>query len=994
MYKRGVWGRSEDDMAFDTDQPDENNPAIRLGKDFDRFARDYFSKEGVKQENFPNYSKEEFNALKRDFKAFTDMLDERFGKDNWRINSSPITVGGVVKRGKNNVTVGGELDLLLYTKDKRFYVIDMKTWNANNKDSYWNQAALGYARQQSLYIALMQQNLAELDPNNPNMSGIIDGAFLLRATQNYPQYSANKERYTIDKDGKIFIKNVRGEYIPLINSSEYSAARLVLANQDDGSYFINIDDIDGSKEMINSFLKDMDTESAKEFLEGATQEDIAAALNRIKELKKQTILGDDKRSIGLSTIFDSEIGILPSKVTRVANKMAKLFSFYLNLLQNDPAAKTKGYLKNQYSDDIDFSKMSRKDILMIPRFASDLMYTSVKQHLENARVMLSDPGLIAEMDLFLANYDTMVELASKQLIKNEHMYITVDGKLMEEEESTGDVEGNDSQDNGSPEANEAGEVEMIYGETKLHQSAIKAVSLDIKTILSTIRESTDDGQYFVDEYGLWDFMDYSTVASSILKWTQGTTSKSEFLAALREHAKSTPWLRDVLAMVDVYAPNIIPTKITYERSSSLYRNFAKSELPFYSSRLVRGKDGNLVMKTIMENTGKAANNALTRLMADYENADAPIFKNGKINIFDVSSIINDVNPKLYTSAQGKLMSKQSHRENQWNDIDSIIDYDDDYIPYFVDQNNPIAQLCRAIERFGITIDKQRFASLFSGDHLKDNYNDTTFAKVAQLTYKIARTISNSVKDAEDARAIYKPFDPNDENNVIYLMRNLLEKVYQNSDESVDPSCYVNGKMYYSYQYPTTMQKLLAKLSNKVGKTNSEYLDWMNDEFGRSTWFYIPGDTDFDEGHWNLKWLERLANDPSSRNALQFMVKIASNNIGYADMGDQSYKLSMLSDYFFDNNGEFAIYRTPIAADKGMYEAIKFLRFKDKDQYTQELIEQAHDIFMQELMRAKSVFDYHFRGEKTDTLTSLILNLKAIMPRWMLLSRTNMAMELT
>ena len=173
--------------------------------------------------------------------------------------------------------------------------------------------------------------------------------------------------------------------------------------------------------MIDSFLKDMDTESAKEFLEGATREDIAAALNRIKELKKQTILGDDKRSIGLSTIFDSEIGILPSKVTRVANKMAKLFSFSLNLLQNDPAAKTKGYLKNQYSDDIDFSKMSRKDILMIPRFASDLMYTSVRQHLENARVMLSDPGLIAEMDLFLANYDTMVEVASKQLIKNEHM---------------------------------------------------------------------------------------------------------------------------------------------------------------------------------------------------------------------------------------------------------------------------------------------------------------------------------------------------------------------------------------------------------------------------------------------------------------------------------------------------------------------------------------------------------------------------------------------
>lgn len=975
VYKRGVWGRSEDDMAFDTDQPDENNPAIRLGKDFDRFARDYFSKRRVKQENFPNYSKEEFNALKRDFKAFTDMLDERFGKDNWRINSSPITVGGVVKRGKNNVTVGGELDLLLYTKDKRFYVIDMKTWNANNKDSYWNQAALGYARQQSLYIALMQQNLAELDPNNPNMSGVIDGAFLLRATQNYPQYSANKERYTIDKDGKIFIKNVRGENIPLVNSSEYSAARLVLANQDDGSYFINIDDIDGSKEMIDSFLKDMDTESAKEFLEGATQEDIAAALDRIKELKKQTILGDDKRSIGLSTIFDSEIGILPSKVTRVANKMAKLFSFYLNLLQNDPAAKTKGYLKNQYSDDIDFSKMSRKDILMIPRFASDLMYTSVKQHLENARVMLSDPGLIAEMDLFLANYDTMVELASKQLIKNEHMYITVDGKLMEEEESTEDVEGNDSQDNDSPEANEAGEVEMIYGETKLHQSAIKAVSLDIKTILSTIRESTDDGQYFVDEYGLWDFMDYSTVASSILKWTQGTTSKSEFLAALREHAKSTPWLRDVLAMVDVYAPNIIPTKITHERSSSLYRNFAKSELPFYSSRLVRGKDGNLVMKTIMENTGKAANNALTRLMADYGNADAPIFKNGKINIFDVSSIINDINPKLYTSAQGKLMSKQSHRENQWNDIDLIIDYDDDYIPYFVDQNNPIAQLCRAIEKLGITVDKQRFASLFSGDHLKDNYDDTKFAKVAQLTYKIARTISNSVKDAEDARSIYKPLDPSDENNVIYLMRNLLEKVYQNSDEDIDPSCYVNGKMYYSYQYPTTMQKLLAKLSNKAGKTNAEYLDWMNDEFGRSIWFYIPGDTDFDEGHWNLKWLERLANDPSSRDALQFMVKIASNGIGYADMGDQSYKLSILSDYFFDNNGEFAIYRTPIASDKSTYEAVKFLRIKDKDQYTQELIEQAHDIFMQELMRAKSVFDYHFRGEKNGHIDKFDIKLK-------------------
>ena len=986
VYKRGVWGRSEDDMSFDINQPDENNPAIRLGKDFDKFARDYFSKEGVKQENFPNYSKEEFNALKRDFKAFTDMLDERFGKGNWRINSSPITVGGVVKRGKNNVTVGGELDLLLYTKNKRFYVIDMKTWNANNKDTYWNQAALGYARQQSLYIALMQQNLAELDPNNPNMSGIIDGAFLLRATQNYPQYRANKERYTIDKDGKIFIKNVRGENIPLVNSSEYSAARLVLANQDDGSYFINIDDIDGSKEMIDSFLKDMDTESAKEFLEGATQEDIAAALNRIKELKKQTILGDDKRSIGLSTIFDSEIGILPSKVTRVANKMAKLFSFYLNLLQNDPASKTKGYLKNQYSDDIDFSKMSRKDILMIPRFASDLMYTSVRQHLENARVMLSDPGLIAEMDLFLANYDTMVELASKQLIKNEHMYITVDGKLLEEDESTEDVEGNDSQDDGSPEANESGEVEMIYGETKLHQSAIKAVSLDIKTILSTIRESTDDGQYFVDEYGLWDFMDYSTVASSILKWTQGTTSKSEFLAALREHAKSTPWLRDVLAMVDVYAPNIIPTKITYERSSSLYRNFAKSELPFYSSRLVRGSDGNLVMKTIMENTGKTANYALTRLMADYEKGNAPIFKNNKLDIFvkgknargedfAISNILNVTSKNVSTSVVRELMDNDFFKSGEWNDIDSIIDYDDDYEPYFTDKKNPIAKLYSTIEKFGIKVNKKKFASLFAGDNLKSSFEDTRFANIAQLTYKIAKLISNGENDARETGTKYKPLDPSNENNVIYLMRNLLEKVYQNSDEDVDPSCYVNGKMYYSYQYPTTMQKLLAKLSNKAGKTNAEYLDWMNDEFGRSIWFYIPGDTDFDEWHWNLKWLERLANDPSSRDALQFMVKIASNGIGYADMGDQSYKLSILSDYFFDNNGEFAIYRTPIASDKSTYEAIKFLRIKDKDQYTQELIEQAHDIFMQELMRAKSVFDYHFRGEKNGHIDKFDIKLK-------------------
>lgn len=986
VYKRGVWGRSEDDMTFDTNQPDENNPAIRLGKDFDRFARDYFSKKGVKQENFPNYSKKEFNALKRDFKAFTDMLDERFGKDNWRINSSPITIGGVVKRGKNNVTVGGELDLLLYTKDKRFYVIDMKTWNANNKDSYWNQAALGYARQQSLYIALMQQNLAELDPNNPNMSGVIDGAFLLRATQNYPQYSANKERYTIDKDGKIFIKNVRGEDIPLVNSSEYSAARLVLANRDDGSYFINIDDIDGSKEMIDSFLKDMDTESAKEFLDGATREDIVAALDRVKELKKQNILGDDKRSIGLSTIFDSEIGILPSKVTRVANKMAKLFSFYLNLLQNDPAAKTKGYLKNQYSDDIDFSKMSRKDILMIPRFASDLMYTSVRQHLENARVMLSDPGLIAEMDLFLANYDTMVELASKQLIKNEHMYITVDGKLLEEEESTEDIEGNDLQDNGSPEANEAGEVEMIYGETKLHQSAIKAVSLDIKTILATIRESTDDGQYFVDEYGLWDFMDYSTVASSILKWTQGTTSKSEFLAALREHAKSTPWLKDVLAMVDVYAPNTIPTKITQERSSSLYRNFAKSELPFYSSRLVRGKDGNLVMKTIMENTGKAANYALTRLMADYEKGDAPIFKNNRLDIFvkgknargedfAISNILNVTSKTVSTSVVRKLMDNDFFKSGEWNDIDSIIDYDEDYDPYFTDEKNPIAKLYSAIEKFGIKVNKKKFASLFAGDNLKSSFEETRFANIAQLTYKIAKLISNGENDARAANTKYKPLDPSNENNVIYLMRNLLEKVYQNSDEGVDPSCYVNGKMYYSYQYPTTMQKLLAKLSNKVGKTNAEYLDWMNDEFGRSIWFYIPGDTDFDEGHWNLKWLERLANDQSSRDALQFMVKIASNNIGYADMGDQSYKLSMLSDYFFDNNGEFAIYRTPIASDKSTYEAVKFLRVKDKDQYTQELIEQAHDIFMQELMRAKSVFDYHFRGEKNGHIDKFDIKLK-------------------
>lgn len=984
-YKQGVWGRSDDDMTFNVNQPDENNPAIRLGKDFDKFARDYFSKKGVRQEDFPNYSKEEFKALKRDFKAFTDMLDERFGKDNWRINSSPITVGGVVKRGKDNVTVGGELDLLLYTRDKRFYIIDMKTWNANNKDTYWNQAATGYARQQALYIALMQQSIAELNPSNPGMSGIIGGAYLLRASQNYPKYSANKERYTIDKNGKIYIKNVRGENIPLVESSEYSAARLILANKDDGSYFINIDDIEGSKDAIDAFLKDMDTESAKDLLDGATKEDIVEALDRISKLKKQNILGDDSRSIGLSTIFDSEIGILPSKVTNVANKMAKLFSFYLNLLQNDPMAKNKGYLKNKYSDDIDFTKMPRKDILMIPRFASDLMYTSVKQHLINARMRLSDPGLIAEMDLFLANYDTMVELASKQLIKNEHMYITVDGKLMEEEDQSSDIEGNELQDDASPEANEAGEVEAIHGETKLHQSAIKAVTLDVKTILSTIRESTDDGQYFVDEYGLWDFMDYSTVASSILKWTQGTTSKSEFLSALRERAKHTPWLKDVLSQVDVYAPNTIPTKITQERSSSLYRNFAKSELPFYSSRLVRGKDGNLIMKTIMENTGKAAHMALSKLMTDYENGEAPIFKNGKIDIFvksenargedfAVSRILNITSPRASSSVVGSL-SGGLYKDNTWNDIDSIIDYDDDYESFFVDSNNPIARLYKAIETLGINVDKYKFASLFANDNQAATFDETTFAKVAQMTYKIANSISNGENAARESNKEYKPLDSSDENNVIYLMRNLLEKVYQNSDEGVDPSCYVNGKMYYSYQYPTTMQRLIAKLSNKAGKTNAEYLDWLNDEFGKSAWFYIPGDTDFEEGHWNLKWLERLANDASSRSNLQFMVKIASNNVGYADMGDLSYKLSMLSDYFFDNNGEFAIYRTPIASDKSTYEAVKFYRIKDRDQYTQELIEQAHDIFRQELMRAKGVFEYHSKGEKHGHIDKFDIKLK-------------------
>lgn len=964
LYRQGVWGRAEDDLNLDLEKPDENNPAIRLGKDFDRFARDYFSKGGVKFENFPNYSKEEFNALKKDFKAFEKQLDERFGKGNWRIHSKPITVGGTIKRGNKTLTIGGELDLLLYTKDKKFYVIDMKTWNSNNNASYWKQAAQGYARQQALYIALMRQGIYDLNPNNPNIIGTIDGAFLLRATQRYPQFSKDKSRYSIDKSGKISIKNIKGEDIPLVNSSEYSAARLILANTDDGSYFINIDDIDGAKEKIGIFLKDVDPELAQAQLDGATKADIEEALDRISQLKKENILGDDKRSIGLSVLFDSDLGVLPSKITSVANKMAKLFSFYLNLLQNDPNAKNAGYLSNKYSDEIDFTKMSRMDILRMPRFASDLMYTSVKRHLENRLLGITDPQAADEMKLFLANYDTMVELANKQLIKNEHMFITTDGKLVGQNESDEDINGEDAQDDGSPEANEVGEVEQIHGETKLHQSAIKAVSLDIKTILATVREQTEDGLYYEDEYGLWDFMDYSTVASSILKWTQGATTKSEFLEKLREHSGSSPWIKDVLSLVDVYAPNSHPTKITHERSSSLFRNFAKSELSFYSSRFVRRRDGNLEMITIMENTGKVAEKAVKRLSERYDSTDAPIFKNNRLDV-GRGSVIGDILTISGNSTRSVInfLKDGRYAVNDWNNIDAIIGRDEDYEPYFTtirNGRNVISELHGALSKLGVVVDIDSFATLFTGDHLKKRLEDTNIYKIAQLVHKIAIQMSDGENIAKENGVKYNPLDSNDDNNVNFLMKTLLDIVYSNSDESVDPSCYVNGKMYYSYQYPTTMQRLITKLANKKGLSEEEYQDFLENEFGRYKWFFIGNKNDvFSEPHWNLKWLERLAVDPSARNDLQFLVKVASNNVGYADMGDMSYKMSMLSDYFFDKNGKYAIYRTPIASDKSTYESVKFYRITNQDEYKQALIEQAHDIFNQELMRAKGTLEHHF-----------------------------------
>lgn len=880
-------------------------PSSALGNTVDRVTRDFFS--GELQKSYPNLTKGGLSTLIDGLKDFQKILDKKFGgRENYRVITDNFYIASQFttydEKTGQPITglMAGAMDMLIYDKEGNFYIYDMKT----KRSGISEEDRQNYSKQLSLYKAILEANF-------PQLQGRIKELKLIQFDTYYakPLEVGGSVSYETDSEGQLYAD---GEPIQDYEDAEYEQPQLSITGIAD--------------------LVDADMLSFEEEFESLVDFDKILAEEQFGKPSKQSPYQATELNRKKNALYNNPL-LTAEERSFLANSLMKTTSFIITHLQTNPKA-SQYYFGNEFN--ADFTKMSRSEI--VNTIGLNRIFNWVKENYFNSdnREDIEDEVTLKKLDIAYDNWEALKQEGYATLIMLEDVTVIQADQVIKE--------GVDAQMQEDMDSGNAEQHEREYWQVNFRQiSAMASLSTRVRRELERLQvlEINEDGelvQKLDNTFGMPTYVDSGVAVSSILEWVKDCTTISEMENALRELAPAYPWLSSIVGMhengVDIHG-----LMEDEPFRSQFYSNFRRDFTEYSVVRVEFDADGNRKYVTQIINTKGATRFLLDQVVNSYQEGlmtdiiipiKGDIEGRGRVNTRVVSRLIKEHATLNKELSQAFSKGRRQFKSQLSASVDLIASH---------------------LNTLGIRVTPQNVETLIMRDTDLGNYSAT---RVANLMKEIQYML-NTLNEHRDERD-YNPMLKGAKGNLYNDYKNIIQMFSKFVQDGIEASTYENGKMYYSFQTPSYMGKLITNLKDALNNPD-KFEDFIRENYAKYRWFYEQGDNpdSIADGEWYNMWLKSLVTSSDARAALDHKVQLAFDGTDYRDLSEMAYTLSLMSEYFYDSKGKYAWYRMPILSNKPSSEFIRFTRHSGR-RYKQKIMRGLVSTAEQEILRMRTVLD--------------------------------------
>lgn len=539
-------------------------------------------------------------------------------------------------------------------------------------------------------------------------------------------------------------------------------------------------------------------------------------------------------------------------------------------------------------------------------------------------------------DFIYNNWDAIVKMGADIFAFNEGMGISRDygehkfNTTKETQPLTDDFNNDLDEDSLNEKKGDAQEHWQVNFRTIDTMSSMSAL---IRQAIHECYDLDENGQPKVHPlFGLKERVDERKVTNNILNWVQGARTIDEMVDKLSAQQKNNRWLSQLITRLqDKSGANA-------DFQSQFFGVFCK-HFQLYSIVI----DQNGKYTCINANAHPALTEIMNGIKGKYHLGEHPLFTSeGKVNrqLLGNDKTVDDSNPFNLKQAFKHLPEWDfggNHKE-----IDMSPEKMEEYAEW----------LTKVTKALGYDVNQELIADIL---------NEKSLATMVEKLHFIVQDLEGAVK-MEDNGEKYDPFKYKGDHSINSAIQNFMSPIAAVLEDSVTNSFFDSGKMYQSFVIPSFTTKLFQNLTQT---SDEEFNKFLMEEYGKSKWF--NGGEYFDRAYgkfvqrWNVPWLKWMK---ANRKSLSHRVQLNFNGHNYMkNLTDPEYALSVLSEYHSEADNT-AWFRIPMESNKPSEEFIRFLTYKDKNNYKGQIVEDLSDMVFMEISRIQTVLRRNLsKGDK-------------------------------
>lgn len=901
------------------------SPSTLVGTSFDKAVRDFFEK-GRLSTSYKNITESNRKQLRDELDELKTFFDNTF-KEGYQVitNEDLLKVGGeVVLKGKKKL-VAGTMDMLIIAKDGddfSVYILDMKTKKGG---SLGESDLQKYTDQVAFYKELLGSSI-------PELSERIVGTGLIIADTSYGQGNSNKYTdYHAQDNGSITYKNK-----PITDSEDEITVHLH-GTIEDGKFVTNIE--------TENVLTDQNFS-----VEGIGIEDLEALAglgenaDDAKRLANETRKKNEVKKTAKTEVRERMQSVTPSNNLEVMSGREKTFlgrtlvKYISNiadkLAEGGPeGAKLKEDIFSQYKDDYFIGK---RDTMMTPDvFAAIKNYISISQDFFDYTQLRKDDPMRAKIIWAQDHIDSLIARAFADLIQLEGIIVNNQGnteKIEVDEDILALYE----------QAEEAVEERAAYTIDSRTISYMGSVSQQMKRKFSKlmdykyddngniVTDENGDPEYNEDEFG-WGipkFIPQGEVINKLFDVCHGYGDINQMIAALEREKVDTPWLQQVINIINNDAV------IKDQFFTVLRKNESSYMKTYVEVNWEKGEDGKYHKVERWISKPLADNNIVNKIVTGVTS---------QLNAGEV--VILDKNSNL---PAGVYIPSQYGIDSLRDDIDAL-----------------------KSKKSGMT----KMRRIHKLEDILSDIGITTVDNLASIRYSELNGVINNITtyirkllDAIDGKS--KVSFPAVLNDYYYQIATALAPFTKNPSER---SQYDGDKTRMTFTEPTQMQTIIGRLNmtetipnlSDEPMTEDQLYDRLFSEKYDKYWQFGYQDDATGEKIYRNFWLKELRDNPDVRPLLKHYIKTTTAKTDFQEQGDIAYGRGLFLDFlsashkvkgrvrFYTGHKNTAIYRIPTMSDKNADERVQFLKITGRNM-KEEISAHAYEYLLLELARIQTI----------------------------------------